>query len=243
MLKNIDLAVEPGEVVALAGASGAGKTSLVNLVPRFYDVCKGSVRVGGKDVRKVRLSSLRSKVSVVTQEPIPFNDTIGNNIAYGSPGCSLEQIQAAAEACYAHDLIRNMPVGYDTVVGELGGRLSEGEKQRICIARALVKNAPVLILDEATSALDSEAEVVVQKALENLMKNKTTLVIAHRFSTIRAADRVAVLSGGELKELGAHEELMEQKGHYFKLFGTQIEQDPQAGPFGRNGKQACEGGL
>ena len=243
VLKNIDLAVDPGEVVALAGSSGAGKTSLVNLVPRFYDVWKGSVRVGAKDVRKVRLSSLRSKISVVTQESVLFNDTIRNNIAYGAPGCSMEQIQAAAEASYAHDFIRNLPDGYDTMVGELGGRLSGGEKQRICIARALLKNAPVLILDEATSALDSEAEVVVQKALKNLMKNKTTLVVAHRFSTIRSADRVAVLSDGEIKELGTHEELMKQKGHYFKLFGTQIQRKPQAESFDENGKRACGGCL
>ncbi len=216
-LKEISLNVAPGEVLALVGMSGGGKTSLVNLLPRLYDVTHGSVKIAGKDVRDLSIASLRAHVSIVTQEPILFNESIRDNIRYGRMDATDREIEDAAKAAYAYDFIQGFDKGFDTVIGELGSRLSGGEKQRICIARALIKDAPVLILDEATSALDSQAERVVQKALENLMKGRTSFVIAHRLSTIDYASRIIVLKDGAIVERGSHTELMDLKGEYFKL--------------------------
>jgi ATP-binding cassette, subfamily B, bacterial MsbA len=222
ILKNINLNVKSGEIIALVGMSGGGKTSLVNLIPRFYDVSSGSLLVDGVDIRKVSISSLRDQIAIVTQEPILFNDTVRNNIAYGNLKASSEEIEMAAKAAYAYDFIHNFPDKLDTMIGELGSRLSGGEKQRICIARALIKNAPILILDEATSSLDTESERLVQKALENLMKGRTTFVIAHRLSTIGYADRILVIVDGCIVEEGKHEELIARQGEYYKLYNMQF---------------------
>jgi len=217
VLKNINLKVDPGEVLAIVGMSGGGKTSLVNLIPRFYDVTRGKILIGGKDIRDVPINLLRSKISIVTQEPILFNETVRDNIRYGKWDAGEKEIEEASKAAYAYDFIMNFPKGFDTSIGELGNRLSGGEKQRICIARALIKDAPVLILDEATSSLDSEAEQVVQKALGNLMKGRTTFIIAHRLSTIDHAHRIILIKNGKIIEQGTHDQLMEEKGEYFKL--------------------------
>ncbi|MEE8540042.1 MAG: ABC transporter ATP-binding protein [Desulfobacterales bacterium] len=222
VLKNINLDVMPGEIMALVGMSGGGKTTLVNLIPRFYDIEKGTISIAGVDIRKATLKSLRERTAIVTQDPILFNDTIRNNIAYGNPNASLAEIEKAALAAYAFDFIQRFPNKFDTTIGELGGRLSGGEKQRICIARALLKDAPILILDEATSSLDSESEMLVQKALENLMRGRTTFVIAHRLSTIGNADRIVVILQGEIVEEGTHAELMARGGEYFKLYQMQF---------------------
>ena len=231
VLKGIDLKVAAGEIIALVGMSGGGKTSLVNLIPRFYDVTRGAVHVDGIDIRDVTVADLRKQIAIVTQEPILFNDTVKNNIAYGSPDASNSDVENAARAAYAFDFIKRFPKGFETVIGELGNRLSGGEKQRICIARALLKDAPILILDEATSALDAEAEKVVQKALENLMKGRTTFVIAHRLSTIDFAHRIIVLKGGEIVEQGSRDELLAHKGAFFKLHQMQFNQiSPGADP-------------
>jgi subfamily B ATP-binding cassette protein MsbA len=227
VLEGIDLEVRPGEVLALVGMSGGGKTSLVNLIPRFYDVSEGSIRIGGVDIRDFSLASLRAQIAVVTQEPILFNDTIRANIAYGRAFATEEEIVSAAQAAYAHDFIMKMPRGYDTGIGELGGRLSGGERQRLCIARALIKDAPILILDEATSALDTEAEQVVQKALDNLMAGRTTFVIAHRLSTITRADAIAVLVDGRIVEIGRHEALLAKNAAYAKLYRMQFARERQ----------------
>ncbi|MCF8066995.1 MAG: lipid A export permease/ATP-binding protein MsbA [Desulfobacterales bacterium] len=222
VLKNINLDVKPGEIVALVGMSGGGKTSMVNLIPRFYDVTDGAITIDGIDIRELTVKSLRSQIAIVTQDTILFNDTIRNNIAYGNQDASEEEIMQAAKAAYAYDFVQHFSDGFDTVIGELGGRLSGGEKQRICIARALIKDTPILILDEATSALDTEAEMLVQKALENLMTGRTTFVIAHRLSTISYAHRVLVMVGGKIVEEGTHEELLELKGQYYKLVEMQF---------------------
>lgn len=216
-LNNINLKVSPGEVLALVGMSGGGKTSLVNLVPRLYDVTEGAVRIGGKNIKEFSIKSLRDHISIVTQEPILFNESVKENIRYGKMEATDFEIEKAARAAYAYDFIQGFPKGFDTIIGELGSRLSGGEKQRLCIARALIKNAPILILDEATSALDSQAERVVQKALENLMKGRTSFVIAHRLSTIGYASRIILLKNGGIKEEGTHDELMALQGEYFKL--------------------------
>lgn len=221
VLKGIDLKVDQGQVLALVGMSGGGKSTLANLIPRFYDVTGGHIRIDGIDIRETAVADLRSQISIVTQEPILFNETVRDNIAYGKPDATEDQIIAAAKAAFAHDFILRFPNGYDTMIGELGGRLSGGEKQRLCIARALIKNAPILILDEATSSLDSEAESVVQKALENLMHGRTTVVIAHRLSTIAGADQIAVIVGGCIVEEGTHEALLSRKGEYYKLHRMQ----------------------
>ncbi len=225
VLKDIDLDVQPGEILALVGMSGGGKTSLVNLIPRFYDVAEGVIRIDGVDIRDASLASLRRQIAVVTQEPILFNDTVASNIAYGNPLAEKQEIVEAAVAAYAYDFVTRFPKGFDTNIGELGGRLSGGEKQRICIARALLKNAPILILDEATSALDAESEMWVQKALENLMRGRTTFVIAHRLSTISYADRIVVLVNGRIVEEGRHEDLMALEGEYFKLHQMQFSKN------------------
>ncbi len=226
VLKNIDLKVKTGETIALVGMSGGGKTSLVNLIPRFYDVTRGAVLVDDVDVRKASMASLRSRIALVTQEPILFNDTARNNIAYGNPDASEQEILKAAKAAYAYDFIVNFSNGFDTSIGELGGRLSGGQKQRICIARALLKDAPVLILDEATSSLDSESEALVQKALRNLMAGRTTFVIAHRLSTIGYADRIIVIVNGRIEEEGMHEQLLARRGEYYKLYQMQFPDSP-----------------
>ena len=225
VLKDINLDIKAGEVLALVGMSGGGKTSLVNLVPRFYDVTQGAIRIDGMDIRDVSISSLRDQMGIVTQEPILFNDSIRNNIAYGKRSATDKEIIKAAKAAYAYDFIQNFPNKFDTSIGELGGRLSGGEKQRICIARALLKDAPILILDEATSSLDAEAEMLVQKALENLMKGRTTFVIAHRLSTIDYADRIAVIVKGRVEEEGKQEELISKQGEFFKLYQMQYSND------------------
>ncbi len=222
VLKNINLDVRPGEILALVGMSGGGKTSLVNLIPRFFDVTAGSILIDGINIRNASLASLRKQTAIVTQEPILFDDTIKNNIAYGRRDASAYEIEAAARAAFAYDFIQSFPKTFDTRIGELGTRLSGGEKQRICIARALLKDAPILILDEATSSLDSESEMWVQKALENLMKGRTTFVIAHRLSTVSNAHRIVVLVDGEIIEEGTHDSLMARHGEYFKFYQMQF---------------------
>lgn len=222
VLKDLNLEVQPGERLGIVGTSGGGKTTLVNLIPRFYDVTSGAVKIDGIDIRQFSVADLRSRIAVVTQEPILFNDTIGANISYGSQSATRQQVLDAARAAYLYDFIQGLPRGFDTVIGELGGRLSGGEKQRMCIARALLKDAPILILDEATSALDAEAEQLVQKALENLMEGRTSFVIAHRLSTVEDADRIIVLSGGSIVEQGSHETLLALKGEYYKLYFKQF---------------------
>jgi ATP-binding cassette, subfamily B, bacterial MsbA len=222
VLRDINLTIGAGEVVALVGMSGGGKSTLADLIPRFYDVQRGYVMIDAIDVRRYKLGSLRAQIGLVTQHTFLFNDTVRNNIAYGIADQNFDQIVAAARLANAHDFITRLPDGYDTVIGELGVRLSGGERQRIAIARALLKNAPILILDEATSSLDSEAERQVQEALAHLMENRTTLVIAHRLSTVRRADRIAVLVHGEIVEEGTHSELMALRGEYSKLHGIQF---------------------
>ncbi len=222
ILHSIDLEVKRGEILAIVGSSGAGKSTLVHLIPRFFDVTGGCILIDGHDVRDATLSSLRSQVGIVTQETVLFNDTVRNNIAYGQPHVHMREVEAAARAALAHDFILALPAGYDTVIGERGVRLSGGERQRLAIARALLKNAPILILDEATSALDSESEALVQSALHNLMSGRTVFVIAHRLSTVRRADRIVVIDNGRIAETGAHEDLMKQVGTYRRLYELQF---------------------
>src|SRR5579863_2634919 len=222
ILRNIELEVKRGEVVAVVGSSGAGKSTLVHLIPRFFDVTGGSLQIDGHDVRDVTLASLRSQVGIVTQETVLFNDTVRNNIAYGQPHVPMKEVESAARAALAHDFIRALPAGYDTVIGERGVRLSGGERQRLAIARALLKNAPILILDEATSALDSESEALVQSALHNLMSGRTVLVIAHRLSTVRRADRIVVIESGTIADIGTHDDLMCRHGTYRRLYELQF---------------------
>jgi len=222
ILRDINLEVRAGEVLAVVGSSGAGKSTLVHLIPRFFDVTAGKILVDGRDVREVTLDSLRGQIGVVTQETVLFNDTLRNNIAYGRPGISQKDVEAAARAALAHDFITGLPEGYNTVIGERGVRLSGGERQRIAIARALLKNAPILILDEATSALDSESEALVQVALQNLMTGRTVVVIAHRLSTVRMANRIVVIENGTIADIGPHEELMKKLGTYRRLYELQF---------------------
>ncbi|MGA2414049.1 MAG: ABC transporter ATP-binding protein [Candidatus Sulfotelmatobacter sp.] len=222
VLHDIKLEVRRGEVVAIVGSSGSGKSTLVHLIPRFFDPSEGRLLIDGYDVRDVTLASLRQQVGIVTQETVLFNDTVRNNIAYGQPHVPLKEVEAAARAALAHDFIRALPAGYNEVIGERGVRLSGGERQRIAIARALLKNAPILILDEATSALDSESEALVQSALHNLMSGRTVFVIAHRLSTVRRADRIVVIENGAIADIGAHEELMTKLGTYRRLYELQF---------------------
>lgn len=221
-LHGINLEVSRGEVLAIVGSSGAGKSTLVHLIPRFFDVTGGGIHIDSVDVRDVTLASLREQIGIVTQETILFNDTVRNNIAYGRPNVPMKQVESAARAALAHDFILSLPSRYDTVIGERGVRLSGGERQRLAIARALLKDAPILILDEATSALDSESEALVQSALHNLMSGRTVFVIAHRLSTIRRADRIVVIEGGTIAESGTHESLMKQFGTYHRLYELQF---------------------
>ena len=221
-LHDINLEVKRGEVLAIVGSSGAGKSTLVHLIPRFFDVTMGRLLIDGQDVRDVTLASLRSQIGIVTQETVLFNDTVRNNIAYGQPSVAQRDVEAAARAALAHDFILTLPARYDTVIGERGVRLSGGERQRLAIARALLKNAPILILDEATSALDSESEALVQSALHNLMAGRTVFVIAHRLSTVRRADRIVVIENGAIADVGAHEDLMRKLGTYRRLYELQF---------------------
>ena len=228
VLRNINLKIKSGEMIALVGVSGVGKSTLADLIPRFYDVTSGKITIDGVDIRDVTLESLRSQIGIVAQHTFLFNDSIRNNIAYGDPCKDMDQIMAAAKAAHAHDFIMATAQGYDTIVGEMGMTLSGGQRQRLSIARALLKDAPVLILDEATSSLDTESERLVQEALENLMIRRTTLVIAHRLSTIRKANRIVVLVDGAVVEEGTHEELLARKRAYSKLYTMQLLEDEEA---------------
>jgi subfamily B ATP-binding cassette protein MsbA len=226
VLKDINLRINKNETVAIVGESGGGKTTLVNLIPRFYDVLDGSVSLDGVDVRDVKLESLRRHVALVTQDVILFNDTIVSNIIHGTE-LDVEKVETAVRSAYAYDFISKMPKNLETVVGEKGTRLSGGQKQRIAIARAIYKDAPILILDEATSALDAASETEVQKALENLMKGRTTIIIAHRLSTIINADRIVVVDGGSIVQEGTHHELIGAEGRYKSLYEMQFRDDPR----------------
>lgn len=223
VLDRVSFEVEAGQVVAIVGLSGAGKTTLVNLVPRFYDVTAGAITMDGVDVRDVTIGSLRSQIGIVTQDTVLFDDTIGNNIAYALPSATRELVEAAARAAHAHEFIETLPGGYDALIGERGQRLSGGQRQRLAIARALLRNSPILILDEATSSLDAESELLVQDALAKLVLNRTAFVIAHRLSTVRRADRIVVLDRGRVREIGRHEELLAAPDSlYAKLYSLQF---------------------
>jgi ATP-binding cassette, subfamily B, bacterial MsbA len=222
VLNRVNLTIRAGEVVALVGISGAGKSTLADLIPRFYDVSSGRITIDGVDIRDVSVATLRSQIGIVTQHTFLFDDTVRNNIAYGDPQRGMEDVAAAARAAHADEFITSMPNGYDSVIGEMGMQLSGGQRQRLAIARALLKDAPILILDEATSALDSDSERMVQDALERLMIKRTTLVIAHRLSTIRKADRIVVLVDGSIAEEGTHEELLARKSEYSRLYSLQM---------------------
>ncbi|HZS46022.1 MAG TPA: ABC transporter transmembrane domain-containing protein [Blastocatellia bacterium] len=225
VLRGINLSVKAGEVVAIVGVSGSGKTTLTNLLMRYFDLQEGQILIDGIDIRDIKLSNLRKQIGLVTQEVILFNDTVRNNLAYGQPDVSQEQLEAAARAALVHDFVIERPEGYDTQIGERGVQFSGGQRQRLAIARAIMKNAPVLILDEATSSLDTESEAQVQRALSNLLRGKTTIVIAHRLSTIRRADKIVVMEDGNIVEVGKHEELIGKRGVYRRLYDLQFADD------------------
>ena len=229
-LNGVSLSVRAGQTLAIVGRSGAGKTTLVNLVPRFYDVTGGGILIDGVDVRDVTLASLRAQIGIVTQETVLFDDTIAANIAYGRPSATPAQIEAASHAAHAHEFILRMPAGYETTIGERGQRLSGGQRQRIAIARALLRDSPILILDEATSSLDAESEMLVQDALSTLMRNRTSLVIAHRLSTVRRADLIVVLERGRVVESGTHDALLARGGAYARLYELQLQEEPSDEP-------------
>ena len=225
-LDGVNLRVSVGQMLAIVGRSGAGKTTLVNLIPRFYDVTGGAILIDGADIRDASLASLRAQVAIVTQETVLFDDTVAANIAYGRPSATQDEIEAAARAAHAHEFIEQLPAGYETLVGERGQRLSGGQRQRLAIARAILRDSPLLILDEATSSLDAEAESLVQEALANLMMNRTSFVIAHRLSTVRRADAIVVLERGRIVERGRHDELLARGGAYAKLYELQLQDEP-----------------
>jgi subfamily B ATP-binding cassette protein MsbA len=225
-LDGVSFSVPTGHMLAIVGRSGAGKTTLVNLLPRFYDVTGGAILIDGHDVRDVTLASLRSQIAIVTQETVLFDDSVAANIAYGRRDATPEQIEAAARAAHAHEFITLLDRGYETLIGERGQRLSGGQRQRLAIARAILRDSPILILDEATSSLDSESEMLVQDALFNLMKNRTSFVIAHRLSTVRRADTVVVIERGRVVESGTHDALMASGGTYARLYEMQLQDEP-----------------
>jgi ABC-type multidrug transport system fused ATPase/permease subunit len=224
-IKNISFKISKGDVLAIVGVSGAGKTTIINLLPRFYDISTGEILIDDKNVHNYTLNSLREQIGMVTQDVILFNDSVANNIAYGRPDISMSKIIKAAKVANAHDFIMQLPNKYKTVIGEKGISLSGGQRQRIAIARAVFKNPPILILDEATSALDSESEILVQTALNSLMENRTVLVIAHRLSTVRNADKIIVMKKGQIIEEGRHADLLKRNGEYKRLYNLQFQHD------------------
>ena len=229
ILKNIDLTISKGKIIAIVGPSGAGKSTLVDLIPRFYDLTEGALLFDGTNIKDLKIESLRKLMGIVTQETILFNDTVKNNIAYGESTIPDSQIIDAAKAANAHKFIENLDNGYDTIIGDRGVKLSGGERQRLSIARALLKNPPILILDEATSSLDTESEILVQQAIERLMLGRTSIVIAHRLSTIQNADAIVVIDKGTIAEMGTHDQLLTSSGVYKKLYNMQFRHQENAG--------------